>query len=444
VFDLETQFQTTCREDDFSDDGDCYTPGNYDFIFRGPVSFREALAQSMNIPAIKVLYLAGLQDSLRLAQNMGIQSLIDVNQYGLTLVLGGGEVSLLDMTSAYGVFANEGVRNPYVSIIKIEDANGETIEEFSPNGKQVLEENVALQISDILSDNEARAPAFGSYSPLYFPGYDVAAKTGTTNESRDAWIVGYTPTISVGAWAGNNDNTPMVKQVAGFIIAPMWNEFMREALLVREQKSFKDPLLTRDAELKPILKGEWRGGIEYIVDSLSGKLATVYTPESTREARVVTNVQPILYWVNKTDPQGPIPENPEKDPQFRLWEYSVKKWAEENNYEQEDESVIPTLLDPLHTPENAPKITVLSPNSNQSFNRNQLVTISLNHQGPYGISKINYFVDGILIGTSDRSPHTLSFVPSDKNLQSGQKILRIAAYDSVSNETVVQVPFQLN
>jgi len=443
VFDLETQFQTTCEPDDFSDDGDCYTPGNYDFTFRGPVTFREALAQSINIPAIKALYLAGLQDSLRLSQRMGIGSLVDVNQYGLTLVLGGGEVSLFDITSAYSVFANEGVRNDPIPILRVEDADGNVLEEFRPTERRVLEENVALQISDILSDNEARTPAFGAFSPLYFPGYDVAAKTGTTNESRDAWIVGYTPTIAVGAWAGNNDNRPMVKQVAGFIIAPLWNEFMKEALAIRPNKSFKDPLLERNVELKPVLKGEWRGGIEYTIDSLSGNLATIHTPKETREAKVVTNIQPILYWVSKNDPLGPIPENPEKDPQFKFWEYSVAQWAEENGYEQEDESVIPTSVDNLHSPDNAPKITVHSPQPNQSFSGSDLITVSLSHFGNYGISKINFFVDGILISTATTPPYTISFIPNDKGITSGQKTLRIAAYDSVLNETVVQIPFQI-
>src|SRR5690606_15844318 len=126
---------------------------------------------------------------------MGIQSLGDPNQYGLTLVLGGGEVSLLDMTSAYGVFAHEGIRNPAVALLSVTDKNGEVLEEYEEAGREVLPRETALKISSVLSDNVARAPAFGESSVLHFGGQDVAVKTGTTNDYKDAWILGYTPSV---------------------------------------------------------------------------------------------------------------------------------------------------------------------------------------------------------------------------------------------------------
>jgi len=197
VFDLPTEFNTSCSPDGVpgSKSSKCYMPVNYDAKYLGPVSFRDALAQSRNVPAVKVLYLAGLDDSLRTAKKMGITSLKDKNQYGLTLVLGGGEVSLLEMTNAYGVFANDGLRNPYNPILKIEDEKGEVVEEFQKKEQRVLSDNVSRLISDILTDNVARTPAFGSNSYLYFPNRQVAVKTGTTNDYKDAWIVGYTPTL---------------------------------------------------------------------------------------------------------------------------------------------------------------------------------------------------------------------------------------------------------
>ena len=220
VFDLKTQFSTNCSPDNFTSDDGCYSPDNYDHKFRGPVSFRNALAQSLNIPAVKALYLAGIPASLKMARDMGITTLTNQNQYGLTLVLGGGEVKLLEMVGAYGTFAGEGVRHELQGILRIEENDGTVVEEFKPEPKQVLDRDVALQISDILSDNVARTPLFGSNSPLYFPGRDVAAKTGTTNDKRDVWILGYTPNLVVGAWAGNNDNSSMT-EISGLIITPL-------------------------------------------------------------------------------------------------------------------------------------------------------------------------------------------------------------------------------
>lgn len=324
VFDVPTQFSTTCTPDNATSDDGCYAPQNYDFKFRGPLSLREALAQSINIPAVKALYLVGIPDALRLARSLGITTLADPARYGLTLVLGGGEVSLLEMVSAYGVFANQGLRNEHRAVIRIEDRNGGIVREYPIQQNRVLEENIALAVSDVLSDNAARTPAFGANSPLYFPGFHVAAKTGTTNDSRDAWIVGYSPNIAVGAWAGNNDNSPMVKSVAGFIVAPMWNTFMALAL----QKYPNDPFPTYSALTsendKPILRGIWEGGD--VVRDPSGAL------------RITADIHDILYWVNKEDPRGPRPENPANDPQFSYWEYGVSRWKAQNGYQ--DGSII--------------------------------------------------------------------------------------------------------
>ncbi len=221
LFDVPTQFTASCAPDNFTDVSPCYSPVDYDNNFRGPMTLRDALAQSINVPSVGLLYLAGVQDSINLAEQMGIQSLGDANQYGLTLVLGGGEVSLLDMTSAYGVFATEGVRNPYTAIQEVQDKDGNMLEQLTPHPTQVLDPQVTRQISDILNDNVARTPLYGANSVIYFPGRDVAVKTGTTNDYKDAWIIGYTPSVVVGTWAGNNDNTPMDHKVSGLIVAPM-------------------------------------------------------------------------------------------------------------------------------------------------------------------------------------------------------------------------------
>jgi len=310
LFDVETQFSTACPPENTQNDGVCYAPNNYDNVFRGPMTMRNALAQSVNVPAVKTIYLAGLSDTLNLARSMGVETLTNPDQYGLTLALGGGEVSLLDMTSAYGVFANEGVRKPYTTILKVTDKKGNVLEEHEDvPGDQVLQREVALSISDVLSDNVARTPAFGAQSLLYFPGRDVAVKTGTTNDYRDAWIIGYTPSIAIGAWAGNNDNSPMEKRVAGFIIAPLWNAVMSEAVSDLPNEEFPAPPEI-PTDLKPVLRGEWQSE---------------------------EGVHSILHWVNKDDPRGPAPNNPENDSQYRSWEFAVQRWLGKNNIDTDSE-----------------------------------------------------------------------------------------------------------
>ncbi len=334
VFDVPTQFSTLCPKEDLTSEDGCYAPKNYDNVFRGPVTFRNALAQSINIPAVKVLYLAGLTDALRLAKDMGVRTLTNIDRYGLTLVLGGGEVSLLDMTSAYGVFANEGSRLEPTGILRIENHEGEVLEEYTARTSNVLERTVALTISDMLSDNVARAPAFGENSYLHFPGRSVAAKTGTTNDYRDAWVLGYTPSIAVGAWAGNNDNSSMEKKVAGFIVAPLWSEFMRVVLAKSEEVPFGEPQFEDTTTLKAPLRGIWQGGDTVVVDRLTGTPANDTTPPNRREERVFQNIHSILYWVARDDPRGGRPEHPENDSQFERWEYGVSRWLTERGMPQ--------------------------------------------------------------------------------------------------------------
>ncbi len=323
LFDLKTQFSTKCPKENLTSENGCYSPSNYDDNFRGPMTMREALAQSINVPAVKTLYLAGITDSINLAKNLGITSLGDANLYGLTLVLGGGEVSLLEMTSAYGVFANDGVRNPYISILKVEDNKGNILEEAKPRPVNVLDPEVARNISDILTDNVARTPLYGANSIIYFGGRDVAVKTGTTNDYRDAWTIGYTPNVVVGTWAGNNDNSPMAKKVSGLIVAPMWREFMDEVLKVTPQENFIKPQKEDSYELKPVLRGKWQGGISNV--STNGNTDIPYN--SVQEV-ISGGVHSILFWLDKNNPRSNSEVIPESDPQFERWEYPIRLWAD--------------------------------------------------------------------------------------------------------------------
>ncbi|TAK22047.1 MAG: PBP1A family penicillin-binding protein [Chloroflexota bacterium] len=235
--------------------GEPYVPRNPDGRFRGPVTVRYALANSLNIPALKVVSDIGTQTMIDLARRMGITTLGDAQRYGLTVTLGSGEVRLIDLVYAYTPFANGGlqigqpVTNPRpgnrefepAAILKIVDADGRVLEEYSPRpGKRVITPQVAWLISDILSDDDARTDTYGRNSPLSI-GRPAAVKTGTTDRSQDSWTVGFTPDLVVGVWVGNADNTPM-RQVLGVSGAgAIWNMTMTRALKNNAPRTFARP-----------------------------------------------------------------------------------------------------------------------------------------------------------------------------------------------------------
>ncbi len=223
VIDERTNFGTTANP---------YIPRNYDGKFRGTVTLRESLAQSLNVPSVKVLdEMAGLPQSINFAERLGITTFTEnPYHYGLSLVLGGGEIKLLELTSAYGVFATGGLRNPPASILKIEDSTGNVLTEKKSTPRRVLETSVAREITDILSDNEARSPMFGSNSLLHFEDHNVAVKTGSTQNFRDGWAVGYTSNIVVGVWAGNNNNESMRNAPGLSVAGPAWRVLINESI----------------------------------------------------------------------------------------------------------------------------------------------------------------------------------------------------------------------
>jgi membrane peptidoglycan carboxypeptidase len=211
--------------------GEEYRPSNYDNKFRGQVTLRQALAQSLNIPSIKtLLFLAGIDDSVKTARDLGLTTLKE--PFGPAMVLGGQETKPLEMVSAYAVFAAEGVRFPPTPILKIEDTQGNLLEEYRPIGRRVLEKEVADLVTSILSDNQARAPVLGLRSPLFFENYEnqVAVKTGTTQDFKDGWTIGYAKNLALGVWTGNNDNSSMAKEPGVVLAGPIFHELMLKAL----------------------------------------------------------------------------------------------------------------------------------------------------------------------------------------------------------------------
>jgi penicillin-binding protein 1C len=251
-----------------------YIPNNYDGHFRGLISMRAALSQSLNIPAVSTLYLAGIPETIALATAMGITTLTEPSRYGLALVLGGAEVKLVDLTSAFGVFGQEGKRVPTDGILRVVDREDRNLHKRITNPDTVIGANITNQISSILSDNAARAPVFGSSSPIAFPaGTGVAAKTGTTQNFRDAWTVGYTRDVALGVWTGNNDNTAMEAGSDGiYTAAPMWRAMM-DTLLEKYPPSPFTPYTRDTLDTGEPVMSDIAGGTPEIVyyDKKTGK-----------------------------------------------------------------------------------------------------------------------------------------------------------------------------
>ncbi|MBI2003596.1 MAG: penicillin-binding protein [Parcubacteria group bacterium] len=304
LFDVKTEFNPFCAPDASQEKDqyglECYHPQNSDEKFRGPVTLRQALGSSLNVPSVKVLYLAGIQESIKRAEEMGIEFLGDTDNFGLSLVLGGGDVRPLDLVSAYGIFANDGIYNEASFILKVEDSGGNVLEEFESEPQRKVSQETARMLNDILSDNSARALLFGLASPLNIPDRQVAAKTGTTQKFRDAWTIGYTPSLAVGVWVGNNDNTEMTREGGGVSAGgPIWREFMTEAL--------KDELVEEFPRPAPLF-------VDKIM--LNGNYAAEDGQSHT-----------ILHYIEKNNPRGEAPSNPANDPQYNNWEWAVRNFG---------------------------------------------------------------------------------------------------------------------
>jgi 1A family penicillin-binding protein len=329
LFDVPTNFST--------DDGKEYKPQNYDGKFHGPLQMKNSLAMSLNIPAVKTLYLAGVNDSINLAKGLGIKGLNEPDRYGLSLVLGGGEVTLLDHVDAYGALAAGGIHRDKTVILKIQDKDGSTLEEYKNNnpGQRVVDEKYVAMLDYIMSTNEFRAPTFGDNNPFKFTDRPVAAKTGTTNEFRDGWAMGFTPSIAVGVWAGNNNNTSMKSGADGIVVAaPIWRSFMNQVLSNYAVEQF--PKYEKEDAGKAVLNGEIdKQDVEVCQIDKGNKsgdycLANDTCPSGVSEKVTFGSVHDILFYVKKEDPRGDAPTNPKSDPQFKNWEQGVQDWLKQN------------------------------------------------------------------------------------------------------------------
>ena len=416
-----------------TDFGQGYIPKNYDLQQHGPVSMRQALASSYNIPAVQTLYLAGVKYAVELAQKMGLATLTDPDRYGLSLVLGGGEVRLLDLTSAYGVFANEGVRFPSRAILKVEHGR-ETLFDVSKEppktGEIALEPQTARMTTDVLADNSARAAVFGSNSALTLGIRPSAAKTGTTQDFRDGWTVGYTPSLVTGVWTGNNDNSPMNGKSAGaHTAAPIWNEFMKRALEKTPIERFTAPEVLPPAAhpiiggALPEVKGKWVPETQ--------TLYTIDCPIDSGQIRTFKELRSILFYTRKGDPNGPPPARAEADPQFVHWEAATAAWREKHAKEKKDDINEPMYVSSLPTPscnigssDELPKVKITSPEG--TVLKESPVTVRAEIDSPHPIKTVRFLLDNQEIasrGPNDSYEAAFSFPPSF----SGRKTLLIQA-----------------
>ncbi|MEO8065990.1 MAG: PBP1A family penicillin-binding protein, partial [Candidatus Doudnabacteria bacterium] len=362
LVDVKTNFGTY--------NGQVYSPNNYDGQNHGVVNMRKALAGSLNIPAVKTLALVGVGNAIDTAKDMGITSDISADKCGLSLVLGGCEIKLIDHVAGFSTFANEGVKHDQVPILSVTDSNGKILQQYQDSpGQQVLDPQVAYQAISIMTDNDARAFVFGSKSPLILPDRVVAAKTGTTQEWRDGWTLGFTPSLAAGVWVGNNDHTKMRAGADGVVVAaPIWNQFMRNALKDSPPEKFSEP-----------------AGIQHIiVDSISGKLPTENTPATKSEVfasgalpqdfdnvhvavqinrlngKLATNLTPLEDLETKifTVIHSEMPNNPD-------WEGPVVDWARSQGYEypptESDDGSVSTTFPNTQT------LSIISPASSQEI-----------------------------------------------------------------------------
>jgi len=436
LFDVKTNFAVGGAKS--------YEPENYDLQERGPVTMRQALQGSLNIPAVQTLYLVGPKNGIDFAQKLGYTTLNE-GGFGLSLVLGGGEVKLLEHVNAFGIFANGGKYYPPISVLKVESPDGDVLSEWKPkDGVKVLDEKVTATISNVLSDDAARAYIFGAGSALTLPDRSVAAKTGTTNNYRDAWTVGYTPSLVTGVWVGNTDNKEMRKGDGGSkMAAPIWHAYMVEALKNSPVENF--PELPPNEADKPILKGSTGGSVVLAIDSATGKLASSSTPPELVVQKTFMPAHSILYYVNKDDPRGSAPEDPTTDPQYQVWEDAIQDWVkrmkEKNPNWQIDFSEPPTEYDDEHSLALVPTLEIVLPAPSSTLTNRQIDT-DIRVSAPRGVAKVTYRLDRRYVDVVTAHPFNLNYYANW--LEAGEHELEVIVEDDIGNLIKKSVGFTLN
>ncbi|MBM3283118.1 penicillin-binding protein [Candidatus Gottesmanbacteria bacterium] len=413
-----------------------YIPKNYDNKFRGPLQIRFALGNSINVPAVKMTALVGVKEILKTAYDMGIGSLAptddNIRKLGLSLTLGGGEVRLLDLTSAFGVFATGGIKNDLYAIQKVTDISGKVLYEHKKtSGKRILGEDVAFLVSDILSDNNARKEVFGDRSYLVIPGKTVAVKTGTTDDKRDNWAVGYTPSVVVGVWVGNNDNSPMDPKLASGATgaSPIWNRIIREALREKTNEQF----------IKP------ENIISLPIDTLGGGLPHEGKP--TRDEYFIKNTEPTtISSIYKKIKLSKSDNNKLANPvEIATGNYEEKEYLvfqendptdnEKNRWQEAIDEWVGKQTDPLYHPpketsttnENTVVVKIKSPQNKTQIDSNT-IEIRAEAKAIRDIKKMELYIDDSLKTSSNNNS-----LNETLNIDTGIHKIKVKGYDAVNN-----------
>lgn len=431
LFDVLTNFDTTGLKE--------YKPHNYTGKEYGPISMKRALAGSLNIASVKTLYLAGVSYVIEFAKKCGYTSLQNPDQYGLALVLGGGEVTLLEHTAAFSGFAQEGIVSEPTGILQVKDKQGLILyTKKESNRKEVFEKEIAQHINEILSDNTAREYIFGKKNYLILEGREAAVKTGTTNDYRDAWTIGYTPSVVTGVWVGNNNNTPMKKGADGSkLAAPIWNSYMKEILKDTPQEFFTKPLSIITG--KAVLDGSYYEETPVTLDKTTMKTATENTPQEQKEVYMRRNIHTILHSVIKDDPRGLAPENPTQDPQYYNWEQQVQRWLKKNNIKNEELINEQNQPSPLQTQESH-TLSFITPQDQETIT-SPILTSHITTTSPNGISKVNYYLDDKLIQITQEFPYSLFHELTLKD--NGFHTLTAKSYDTQKNIQVSTITLNI-
>jgi 1A family penicillin-binding protein len=426
--------------------GKTYNPVNYDGKFRGPVQYRFALANSLNVPAVKVLANVGVRNFLQKAYDMGLTNFeptsANLKRFGLAITLGGGETTLLDLTSAFSVFARGGNRIEPVAILEIRDVKGKVIYKApEPKQKKVLSPEVSFIISHILSDNTARSEAFGSNSYLRIPGKTVSVKTGTTNDKRDNWTIGYTKDVTVGVWVGNNDNSPMNQKIASGVTgaSPIWNRVMKNML-----KTYKDGIIEKPEGVDALQIDAFLGGLpkdgypirsEYFVKGTEPKTISPFYKKlkfSKSTGKLANDIEikqgdydeRDFIVISEADPVSTDGKN--------RWQEAIEAWA----YSQNDEKFKPSR-DVSDSKQDELVVSIREPGNESRVNSNNVKVVA-RVTSIQEIRKVEIQVNGTTVKTYNENKKDIE---ENLNLSDGTYEIKVIAENvkGVRKDTSVRI-----
>jgi len=441
LMDVKTVFPTQGGKD--------YIPVNYDGKFRGPMQLRFALGNSINVPAVKLLAMIGMRDFMQKASDMGLETLAptqkNMEKFGLSIALGGGEVTLLDLTSAFSVFARGGTKIETTAVKEIESFGGKKIfKQTKPHEKRIFSPEVSFLISHILSDNNARTEVFGPNSYLRIPGKTVAVKTGTTDDKKDNWAVGYTKDITVGVWVGNNDGKPMNPSIASGATgaSPIWYRSMIELL-----KKYGDGIMDKPDKVKAIQIDSFLGGLpkdnyptrsEYFIEGTEPKdVSPFYTKlkisKSTGKLANDVEIKTGNYEekdfivISENDPVSTDGRN--------RWQEAIDTWAKE---QADSRYHYPTEVSDYS--QDSVVVSIKSPSDRETVNTNN-ITIRVRFTSISPIKNIKIYINGKEIRNIDENKFE---VEEPINLPDGVYELKVAARNEKDKTGESTIKFGVN